>query len=830
MAVITGQTVDYGSYDQCEFLTLTVNPDTFYCNDAGIPIEFILTVGDGNGNFSTCTGIIIVRDTTPPNMICPPDTTVSCLNLPDPDKYTEVFGEPLIYDNCSQGGDYNETVVSNINDCGAGVITRNFSVQDPSSNQSMCTQLIIVVAEPDNFGEEDITWPEDTIFVDNCITVDPESLFSVPELDLSDAGCAEITITYTDINLTPGGECNDTLQRSWTITDLCKFNQNPNTGIYSFTQTLIIFDNEAPLIELESDTLIYSKNIVCDGFEFVNLAGEVTDCDQNLIVTNNSLYAFDNNSSDISGNYPYGLHQITINATDHCGNTSSKLINLEIEYPKFCHKGIFFMNEVELLVVNVNELSYSEPCNNYSFSPTNPDLDTIVFDCSDLIGVFQVPIYLYDLEDHLIDTCFSDVKIIDPEGYCSGNIEPGIFGTLATENNYGVEDAEIYITGTENTKLISEVDGQFEYIPPLPEGNYTVKPRKKNDYLNGVNTLDLVHIQKHILGIRKLGTPYRLLAADVDNNKKITASDILNIRKLILGEVNEFKNNDSWKFIDSGYEFNNPSDPLNEEYMESLDVKKLKKKQRLDFTGIKLGDVNNSVTANKLMALAPRTAKDLVLITDHVNLDKDKLIQIPINNMNDISIEGLQFTLEFNPEYLEFKGFNDAKLDISSENFSLKKIDEGIITFSWNDSKPIDLKQAAELFGIEFKVRQYADISEVLRISDRFTNSIAFDAEGNELGIKLEYRSPETKDFILYQNEPNPWASSTSIGFDLPKAGEVKMSISNGYGVILQEKILTGKQGFNSVTINKENIDYSGLLIIDLEFEGKHQIKKMIKF
>ncbi|MGE5355239.1 MAG: SdrD B-like domain-containing protein [Deltaproteobacteria bacterium] len=832
MAVITGQTVDFGSYDQCGYITLSVNPDTFYCNDAGIPIEFLLTVGDGNGNFSTCTGILIVRDTTPPTIICPADTSISCLEIPEEELFSDVFGEPLIFDNCSQGGDYNETVISNINDCGAGVITRNFSVQDPSENISTCTQLIIVESESYTFGESNIIWPEDTLILDNCITIDPDSIDSHPIVNLQNTGCAKITITYDDTNLTPGGECNDTIQRIWTVKDFCQFSTNPNTGVFEFTQILIISDDVAPIIIAPSDTVIIIPSDLCDSIGYVDLYGYVLDCDEDVVVTNNSPYADNPNSADASGTYPSGKWDVLITATDKCGNASTKLYNLTVTRLSFCEKSNnFLMPESEMLVVYVDYLTHEQQdCANLSFSETDPDLDSLIFDCDDINQMIQVPIYKFNGDQLLIDQCIARIFIEDPNGYCSGNIAPGIFGSLATENNYGVEDAEIYITGTENTKLISEVDGQFEYIPPLPEGNYTVKPRKKNDYLNGVNTLDLVHIQKHILGIRKLGTPYRLLAADVDNNKKITASDILNIRKLILGEVNEFKNNDSWKFIDSGYEFNNPSDPLNEEYMESLDVKKLKKKQRLDFTGIKLGDVNNSVTANKLMALAPRTAKDLVLTTDHVNLDKDKLIQIPINNMNDISIEGLQFTLEFNPEYLEFKGFNDAKLDISSENFSLKKIDKGIITFSWNDSKPIDLKQAAELFGIEFKVRQYADISEVLRISDRFTNSIAFDAEGNELGIKLEYRSPETKDFILYQNEPNPWASSTSIGFDLPKAGEVKMSISNGYGVILQEKILTGKQGFNSVTINKENIDYSGLLIIDLEFEGKHQIKKMIKF
>lgn len=189
-------------------------------------------------------GVLIVQDTTPPNIICPPDTTVSCLGVQEQELFTEVFGEPLIFDNCSQGGDYVEIVVSNVDDCGDGVITRNFTIEDPSGNSSTCTQLIVVEAEPDNFNESDITWPEDTIFVDNCITVDPESLFSDPVLDLTNAGCANITVTYVDTDLSPGGNCNDTIQRVWTVKDFCQFGIDPNTGVYEFTQLLFIVDDQ----------------------------------------------------------------------------------------------------------------------------------------------------------------------------------------------------------------------------------------------------------------------------------------------------------------------------------------------------------------------------------------------------------------------------------------------------------------------------------------------------------------------------------------------------------------------------------------------------------
>ena len=59
--------------------------------------------------------------------------------------------------------------------------------------------------------------------------------------------------------------------------------------------------------------------------------------------------------------------------------------------------------------------------------------------------------------------------------------------------------------------------------------------------MNGVSTLDLVHIQRHILGIQSLNDPYNAIAADADNNGKISASDLTVIRKAILGISSSFQ-------------------------------------------------------------------------------------------------------------------------------------------------------------------------------------------------------------------------------------------------------------------------------------------------
>jgi hypothetical protein len=70
--------------------------------------------------------------------------------------------------------------------------------------------------------------------------------------------------------------------------------------------------------------------------------------------------------------------------------------------------------------------------------------------------------------------------------------------------------------------------------------DYVVEANKGGDYLNGVSTLDLVMIQRHILGLQTLDNNYLMIAADVNNDGKVTASDLTELRKLILGVTNNF--------------------------------------------------------------------------------------------------------------------------------------------------------------------------------------------------------------------------------------------------------------------------------------------------
>jgi hypothetical protein len=128
--------------------------------------------------------------------------------------------------------------------------------------------------------------------------------------------------------------------------------------------------------------------------------------------------------------------------------------------------------------------------------------------------------------------------------------------------------------------------------------DYVITPLLNRDHLNGVSTTDLVLIQKHILGIKPLSSPYRMIAADVNDSKSITTLDLILIRRLILNIDERFESGLSWKFVDAKYKFVDPTNPWKNNIPEVVKVENVLRIARVDFIAIKMGDVNGSAVTS----------------------------------------------------------------------------------------------------------------------------------------------------------------------------------------------------------------------------------------
>ncbi|MBK9257557.1 MAG: hypothetical protein IPM42_19015 [Saprospiraceae bacterium] len=165
-----------------------------------------------------------------------------------------------------------------------------------------------------------------------------------------------------------------------------------------------------------------------------------------------------------------------------------------------------------------------------------------------------------------------------------------ISGQIASSfvENADIEIQIINLTQSDTIILNPDTSGLFEYNAPI--GNdYRIIAKivggaRSDDFLNGVSTLDQVLILRHILGITPLTSVANIVAADVNLNGKVTASDLVFIRRLILGFNQNFGHTNSWLIR-----------PLSDPKLEFYDIISLQSETMgLDFIPIKLGDVNGT--------------------------------------------------------------------------------------------------------------------------------------------------------------------------------------------------------------------------------------------
>ena len=861
----------------------------FACCDVGAgPIMVELRVADEAGNVNFCMVEITVQDKIGPFITCPSDITISCtfdydmedlsifgtvetdleeideICLFDPANPNNIGGftcwgdDGYASDNCEVV--VTESSYTDINSCGVGYIRRTFTATDPGGRTNICHQYIYIHNYDPFDPEYDVEWPEDVTSSSCGASTDPETT-GFP--DITEDECDLIGFSYTD-QVFPfvEGACFKIL-RTWKIIDWCQF---PEYGPWQHLQIIKVIDVEDPEFVTDQPDLSVCNDFDC-GDQYIELIQRGSDdCtpDDEL----NWSYAVDlyNNGTihpgyvdggtgnviDASGDYPIGSHRILYTFEDNCGNKTTVEQFFEILACKpptpICLNGL----SADLMPVDTDNDGTADwgmvtiwandfdkgslhDCGypvTVSFSSDTTDKSKI-FDCSHVgVGPVLVQLWVTDLVLGNQAYCETYIIIQDNMGVCPLN--PGatgvISGEIQTEDAEKVNAVNVSLNGSALNPVNTNGVGQFIF-PAMPVGGtYTVRPEKNDDWSNGISTLDLIRIQKHLLGLQHLGSPYKLIAADANNSGSVSAVDLVMLRKLILGTITEIDNNTSWRFVDGSYNFLDPSNPFGEEFPESYVISPLSTSMAINFKAIKVGDVNNSVQAN-LNSDETETSGSLTMKLNDQNVIAGELVEMTFTAEQAEAMMGYQFTLNFDSQLLAFVSSDAASLDVSDENFGLDMADQGVITTSWSRATPVNVSEGDELFTITFRAKSSGTLNGNVWIGSTQTRAESYDAEGNVNNVELVFENtvtPATAEFALLQNTPNPFAQSTNISFTLPEAASTNVTIYDMTGKVIYTRDIDAVAGYNELTVNASELQSSGVMYYNVKTENFSATRKML--
>ncbi len=308
-----------------------------------------------------------------------------------------------------------------------------------------------------------------------------------------------------------------------------------------------------------------------------------------------------------------------------------------------------------------------------------------------------------------------------------------IAGNISREEATAIEGVMISTNGDSISTTTN--DGNYA-IPGLPGGTtFNIIPTKSDDLLEGVTTFDLVRILQHILTQAPLDSPYKIIASDIDNSGSVSSLDLVHLQRLILGNVDAFPNNQPWRFVPENYVFTNPSNPLGEDFPESIELTRLEiDTANVDFIAIKIGDVIGGTNTGT----ARFSPKPMGFQIEEQSFKAGDLVKVPFNMGQSNNSLGFQLEIGFDHKKLAFIASNDDNyLNLSKSNFGTKDIEYGRVKLLWVNQQQLALRPTVNgLFQLEFIAKADGKLSEVLSIeNDQFSPQF-YSKEGKQIGIQ----------------------------------------------------------------------------------------------
>jgi len=829
----------------------------FCCDDANQERMVTLRVRDEGGNTNYCMVSVMVQDKFTPVITCPDDITIrDCSFTFDPANLDLYFGTASYYDNCDNN--YITQEYADLrNMCGTGLLTRTFYVYNGEIAFDSCTQTITFVnGDPfDGNDPADLNWPDHYTDTNNCDIdfLDPEDLPLASRYPIiAEDACDRVGFTYEDevFSFATNQACFKII-RHWKVLDWCQQNEGGYLT-WSYDQEIKVVDQNPPVIT-SPITLreAFTVDAECDN-GYIELLAFAIDCTPSpelrwrytVREADGTIYET-GTGNDASGEYDLGSYTIEFVVEDNCGNQSItgypfRVVNVK-PATAICMRGM----STQLVPTDTNGDGTADTervtipastFDNNSYHSCYPDMELtfsyssntantqMTFDCDDL-GQQDIQMWVTDENGNQV-YCETFILVIDTNNVsiCPEN-RLALRGIVAGENGQQLSGASVKLEGSELPAQMTREDGAFAF-EGIPAGSkVNVIPFKDGDDANGISTLDIVLIQRHVLGIEKLNSPYKMIAADINKDNRINAVDLIELRKLILGISPSFVHNDSWRFIEKNHSFPDMENPWAGPFPEICPISALTKDMYADFVAVKTGDVNLSAQYLLSSPQPTDTRSSAGFILSNVAIEPGQQIDIPVKASFTGKLLGWQQNLLLSG--VRFTGIKPGIIAVTGDRLYYNS--SGILTLSADYPKGVEVAEGDILFYISLISEKFGALKDMISEGDNFDSEIYINGTQSVRPLTILWNEDGGRSMLsLIGQAPNPWKDNTTIRFMQPESGYTKIKIKDASGRSVMSDITSYEAGENTFTVTRAEVPVAGVYVIEFRFDNQVVTNKFV--
>lgn len=401
------------------------------------------------------------------------------------------------------------------------------------------------------------------------------------------------------------------------------------------------------------------------------------------------------------------------------------------------------------------------------------------------------------------------------------------------DDNRPVGAADVNIEDSEGDADFDITDpvGRFAFLEQTYGLDFTITPERDFDDAEGLGLSDLITIIRHVQIIEFITDPCMQIAADVNRDGQINLEEIPPVQELIVGLINEFPENTSWRFFPVTHIFENS--PLVAPFPEVANLIDLRMDTVVDFYGVKIGDIDHSAVG-QLTENDDNPAINFTIPNQSLNLGKKELIPV-YGPTGSASLAGFQQALSFDPTNLKL--LRVVPGDRLHNNFVVNDLllEKGQVRMSWVDTElhSIGTRErktaSAEgpLFFLEVLAKAEGRVSDFITLDrENFVNEAAVDGSRQISPLGLSFR--KTAPVASMRLFPNPFYQTTLLEADLREGAQWNLRVMNAMGQVTGTRSGHAPAGYFRLNLTGESFPLPGTYFISLVSDNGEVITRKV--
>lgn len=364
----------------------------------------------------------------------------------------------------------------------------------------------------------------------------------------------------------------------------------------------------------------------------------------------------------------------------------------------------------------------------------------------------------------------------------SGEVRVHTTETLMTEVR-----VDLFKNGEVVDNLITNAEGSYSFANLAACDPVSLRPSFAGDaWINGITVQDIVILARHILGLDPITDPYALLAADANLDGRLQVTDIITLRRLILGLDLALPGEDPmWDFVPASYSFTDPLQPWADVIPAFIDLSTpTLMMANHHFVAYKRGDINASADIggdnlrDRDLIVGRTNASGLTIVGEDLLLSAGVPTDVLLSVVAHEEIAAYQLSLAARGAQIE----SVSSIDLPEGFFHLT--DRGSLRFCGEQ-----LAGTTATISVRLTSDGQRQLSEVLEMAEYDLPSLALTPERAPLAINLDLQSipadivdSQVVEALAF---PNPFADILTVRLPNTVAGVARFELHDANGRLL---------------------------------------------